>query len=129
MNQHQKAHNIVERITFFMGLAVLAAIISYLIYLITQDRSEPPQLAITSIYQPTMAHYAYEIKVKNEGETTAENANIKLTLYQDGKPVEMGTINIAFVPVSSEETAWIVFHATRKPSDSLVVSSLTYVKP
>lgn len=129
MNQHQKAHNTVERVTFFMGLAVLAAIISYLTYLITQSKSEPPQLVITSTYMPTMVHYGFEVKVKNQGKETAENANIKLSLYQDGKAVETGTINIAFVPVGSEETAWIVFHTKRKPSDSLVVSSLTYVEP
>lgn len=129
MNQNKKDHNTVERITFFVGLAVLVAIISYLTYLLTQSRSEPAQLVITSAYQPSMAHYAFEVRVKNEGGETAESASIKLSLYQDGKSVETGTINIAFVPVSSEETAWIVFHVKRKPSDSLVVSSLTFVKP
>lgn len=129
MNQHKKAHNTVERITFLIGLAVLIAIIFYLTYLITESKNEPPQLVITSTYMPTMAHYGFEVKVKNEGEETAENASIKLSLYQDGRSVETGTVNIAYVPVSSEETAWIVFHTKRKPSDSLVVSSLTYVEP
>jgi uncharacterized protein (TIGR02588 family) len=122
MNQNKKDHNPIERITFFMGLAVLAAIFSYLIYQLTQEKKDPPQLVVTSTYQPTMAHYGFEVRVRNKGEETAENASIKLSLYQDGKAVETGTINTAFVPVKS--TTWIVIHTQRKPSDSLVVSSL-----
>lgn len=130
MGQHKKIHfNTVERITFLMGLAVLVSIIIYLTFLISQHRTDPPQLVITTKYQPAMAHNAYEIRVENEGEETAVNASINLSLYQDGKSVETSTVNINFVPIESEEVAWIVFYSKRKPSDSLVISSVTYVKP
>ena len=127
--EKQSGHNYIERAVFIFGLVTLIGLLSYLIYIASQERSEPPRLVITSAYQPNMQDYSFKVKVKNFGEETAENANIKMSLYQDGKSVASGTANISFVPVNSEETAWFVFHQKRKPTDSLVVSSVTYVKP
>ena len=125
----QSGHNYIEHAVFVFGLVTLIGLLSYLIYIASQERSEPPRLVITSAYQPDMQDYSFKVKVKNFGEETAENANIKMSLYQDGKSVASGTTTIHFVPVNSEETVWFVFQQKRKPTDSLVVSSVTYVKP
>ena len=74
-------------------------------------------------------NYDYIVEIENIGEETAESANIKLSLYQDGKAVEEGTVNLQYIPVKSKRTAWIVFQTKRKIGDSVAVSSITYVKP
>ena len=129
-NEEKKnRHNNIERAVFCFGLLTLIALLSYLIFIASQERSNPPQLLITTAYEPDMQNYSFKIKVKNFGEETAENANIKMSLYQNGKVVASGTANIHFVPVNSEEIAWMVFHQKRKPTDSLVLTSVTYINP
>lgn len=127
--ENKKDHNIVEIITFITGLLVLLVLISYLVYQISQKKDSPPDLEISTCYQPSMKNYAYKLEVMNKGEESAESVHIKLSLYQEGKTVEDGAVSIRYVPVKSKETAWIVFHTDRKPGDSLVVSSVTFVRP
>lgn len=127
--EQKKDHNIVEIITFIAGLAVLLALVGFLIYQINKENGTPPKLEISSSYQPSMEHYSFKLQVSNKGDESAEDVNIKLSLYQEGKAVEDGNVTIQYVPVKSMETAWIVFHTDRKAGDSLVVSSVTYVKP
>ena len=125
----KKQHNFIENGTFVVGLLILLALISYLVYQISQDKKSPPEIQVTTNYQPAMDNYAFEVTVENNGGESAEAVNIKLSLYQEGEAVEDGTLDIQYVPVKSKETGWIVFHSERKAGDSLVVSSVTYMKP
>lgn len=130
MTKNKKKYNIVEKITFGFGLSVIAVLLTYLVYeMVSQKKSFPPQLVITSLYNPQMSYYGFEVWVENIGDETAEEVNVELSLYQEGKEVETGTINIMYVPIKSKETAWVVFHTKRKPNDSLVVSSVSYIEP
>lgn len=125
----KKQYNIIETGTFLVGLLILLALISYLVYQISQDKKSPPEIQVTTSYQTAMDNYAFEVTVENNGGESAEAVNIKLSLYQEGEAVEDGTMDIQYVPVKSKETGWIVFHSDRKTGDSLVVSSVTYMKP
>ena len=125
----KKQHNIIENGTFVVGLLILLALISYLVYQISQDKKSPPEIQVTTNYQTAMDNYAFEVTVENNGGESAEAVNIKISLYQEGEAVEDGTLDIQYVPVKSKETGWIVFHSDRKTGDSLVVSSVTYMKP
>lgn len=125
----KKQHNIIENGTFVVGLLILLALISYLVYQISQDKKSPPEIQVTTNYLTAMDNYAFEVTVENNGGEAAEAVNIKLSLYQEGEAVEDGTLDIQYVPVKSKETGWIVFHSDRKTGDSLVVSSVTYMKP
>jgi len=125
----KKQHNFIENGTFVVGLLILLALISYLVYQISQDKKSPPEIQVTTSYQTAMDNYAFEVTVENNGGESAEAVNIKLSLYQEGEAVEDGTMDIQYVPVKSKETGWIVFHSDRKTGDSLVVSSVTYMKP
>src|SRR5690606_37004354 len=125
----KKQYNIIETGTFVVGLLILLALISYLVYQISQDKKSPPEIQVTTSYQPAMDNYALEVTVENNGGESAEAVNIKLSLYQEGEAVEDGTMDIQYVPVKSKETGWIVFHSDRETGDSLFVSSVTYMKP
>ncbi len=129
MKKIRRKHNIVERITFAFGLLLLAAILGFLFFDLTQDDHHPPQLEISCIYDPTVLPYGYRVMVKNTSKQTAEGAQIDFGLYQDGERTETASASFTFVAAKSKKTAWIVFNTKRKPSDSLVVISSTYLKP
>lgn len=122
-------YNKLELGTFFLGIAVLMVLISYLVYQIFQEKEAPPNLKITHTYQPQMEDYAFEVKIENSGEKTAEDVRLNMTLYQEGKKTETGEVSFSFVPVKSKKTAYIVFNQHRKANDSLVISSRTYNTP
>lgn len=129
MANKKQQSNAVEKTTFIGGVIVLLAIFGYLGWQTFKEKSQPPHLVVQSSYEPSMKNYAFRVHVKNDGEETAEAANIKFDLYQDGKPVDKVTLQLSYVPVHSEESAYVVFNRTRKPTDSLVVTSMTFVKP
>ena len=126
----EKVHlNIVQLIAFSLGLLLILGMIGYLSYQVFKLGEKPPQLQVQAEYQADLDDYTYKVKVTNKGDETASNTNLKMTLYQDGKAQESGTFTIAYIPVQSEQLGWITFHTKRKPSDSLVVSSITYLRP
>ncbi|MGB7786450.1 MAG: hypothetical protein WBL27_10140 [Salinimicrobium sp.] len=129
MGNEKQQSNTVEKITFIAGVVILLVILGYLGWQTFKGRSQPPHLVVNTKYEPSMDKYAFSVHVKNDGEETAEAANIKFDLYQDGKSVDKVTLQLKYVPIHSEESAWVVFNRTRKPTDSLVVTSMTFVKP
>lgn len=129
MEEKGKNHNIVEKISFAIGVLVLLCLISFLVYQMIHKKDAPPNLEITIMPEPSINLYRYKVEVENLGGETATAANIKLSLYQDGISVEEGAVSIKYVPVKSKITSWIVFYKKKKPGDSVIVSSVTYVKP
>ena len=129
MKKIRRKHNIVERITFAVGLLLLGAILGFLIFDLTVEDHHPPQLVISSSFDPGVLPYGYRVIVKNTSKQTAESAQITFALYQDGERVEEASADFTFVPAKSKKTAWIVFNTDRKPSDSLVMISASYLKP
>lgn len=129
MEKQKTSHNAVEKISFVLGVVVLLALISILIYQMVQKKETPANLEITLLEEPSMENYGFKLEIENTGGESAESANINLSLYQEGMAVENGTVTFQYVPVKSKKTAWIVFHTSKKEGDSVVVSSVTYVKP
>ena len=121
--------NAIEKTIFVLGLLILALLIGYLSYAWGTKENKPPSLEITSSYEPSFQRYTFKIETTNKGEETAKSVNIGFGLYQEGKIVENAVLEIDFVPVKSKEQGWISFSNKRKPSDSLVVKSITFLKP
>lgn len=121
-------HQPIEKIVFGFGLFILLAIFGYLIYQATWKESGPPQLSVTSSRSLEMTNNAYEVHIVNTGKQTAVNADIKLSLYQNGKSVESSTLSFDYIPTNSRVKGWAVFTAHYYPGDSLVVSSMSYIK-
>ena len=130
MNIKDKVHfNSVQLAVFCLGVLLILGIIGYLSYQAVKIGEKPPQPEVTAVYQPELPDYTYRVKVRNKGEETATNMTLKMTLYQDGKIKESGTFSISYLPIQSEQTGWMVFKTARKPADSLVVSSITFLRP
>lgn len=129
MNQEKKKFNIIENITFLVGILVLTALVGYLGYQLTQKNGYPPHLIVTNKYDSSLPYHAYKIQVQNQGQKTAETVQINFDLFQDGKQVETASTNINYIPVNSKKIGWIVFTTKKTSNDSLVVSSMTFLEP
>ena len=123
-----KKHSALEKAVFTLGSIVILSIFGYLAYQATWKESGPPELSITSSPNSKMSGNAFEVHIVNTGKESAANVNIKVSLYQAGKAIESSTLNFDYIPTKSKVKGWAVFHTKRKPTDSLVVSSIGYIK-
>ena len=124
VNFKDKIHfNGVQLTVFILGALLVLGLIGYLSYKALKLDNRPPQPEVTAVYQPDLPDYTYRIKIENKGAETATNMNLKMTLYQDGKSKETGTLSISYLPINSEQIGWMVFETSRKPTDSLIISS------
>ena len=129
MENQKKERNILEKITFYLGLFILALLIGYLVYQLQTNEEQPPSLQIITSYESAMPQYTFKVEVQNKGQETAKSANINLNLYQNGKLAESAVLGIDYVPAHSKEKGWVTFSKKRKASDSLVVGPVTFIKP
>ncbi len=129
MSETRRKHNTIERITFGFGLISLFAIIGFLLFDMDNSELETPQLQIKTDYDASAKPNGYKIIVENSSKQTAANAQITFGLYHNGKLQNTATTAFDFIPAKSQKTGWIVFYSDRKPSDSLVIQSVTFLQP
>lgn len=129
MENKKKKANLLEKITFFTGLLILCSLIVYLVFQSGAKENQPPMLEIVTSYEASLPHYTFKVETTNQGQEAASSVNIGFNLYQDGKIAESAVLEIDYVPMRSKEHGWITFLKKRKPSDSLVIASMTFIKP
>ena len=129
MENRKKKQNLLEKITFYLGLIILFLLVGYLLFEFKTKQDLPPNLEITTAYQPSMSHYTYKVETTNKGHETATSVNIGFDLFQNGEIAEKAVLTLSYVPRDSKEEGWVVFRKTRNASDSLVITSVSFLKP
>ena len=129
MENRKKKQNLLEKITFYLGLIILLMLVGYLLFEIKTKQNLPPDLEIITTYQPSMPYYTFKVETTNSGHETATSVNIGFDLYQNGEIAEKAVFTLNYVPRDSKEEGWVIFQKTRKPSDSLVITSVSFLKP
>lgn len=122
-------HNLLEKITFYLGLIILLLLVSYLIFDFNKQKDLPADLEIVTSYIPSMPHYTFKVEATNIGHETASSVHIGFDLYQKGQMVDKAILTLNYVPRESTEEGWIIFRKTRMPSDSLVITSVSFLGP
>lgn len=116
-----------EKIIFFAGLLILAALLTYLIFQSFNGKEAHVNLNVT-ISEQTDPSGKFKARVKNKGHATAEGVTLIFALYDNGKEITTTTATANYIPSQSEKVFWIAF-PEKKEMDSLVLSSLTYREP
>ncbi len=129
MEKNRIKHNLLEKVTFYLGLIILLLLVSYLIFDFNKQKDLPANLEIETSYIPSMPHYAYKVEATNTGHETASSVHIGFDLYQKGQMAEKAVLTINYVPRESTEEGWVIFRKTRMPSDSLVITSVSFLRP
>ena len=119
-------HNAVEVVTFIFGLAILAAVVGYLVFQMLTARATDPNLQVT--LKPVEGTSGqFKVIVENLGEKTAVEARI--TVEKSGPQKATSTLVLDFVPGQSREEALISFPGNSKAIDSIRVTSINFSLP
>ena len=129
MKSNKIKHNILEKITFYTGLLILAMLVGYLLYETKTIENKPPNLEIITSYQRSMPYNTFMVETSNIGHETASSVNINFELYQNGEVTENTLLTINHVPRDSKEVGWIIFRNAPTPSDSLIIKSVSFLRP
>lgn len=129
MENKKKKQNVLEKITFYLGLIILLLLIGYLLVEINTKENLPPDLEIITTYEPSLPFYTFKVETTNIGHETATSVNIGLDLYQNGEITEKAVFTLNYVPRDSKEEGWVVFRKSRNATDSLVITSVSFLKP
>jgi uncharacterized protein (TIGR02588 family) len=117
--------NKLEWIVFSISAVIITFVTAFLIYQAFNSREEaPPDIIIEAgAPQGQTGKYIVPVTVKNEGEQTAEDVNIVVTIEKDGQPLEEATFVVPFIPRKSERESWAVF--TKDPAQGKITAKAT----
>lgn len=102
--------NAVEWTVFALSACIVALAAGYLAVAAVRGEKTPPDLRITTgAAVKTNAGHLIEVKVKNEGDVTAEQVRIEIALNRGDEEVERAELDIIYVPRKSSRTGWVTF--------------------
>lgn len=109
MKKHEK--NVVEWSVFAISALIVTLTVGYLTFAAIRGKNVPPDLRITT-GPPSAAGAGHrvEVKVRNAGDTSAEQVQIEVTLRRGEEEVERAELDLIYVPRKSERTGWVTFH-------------------
>jgi uncharacterized protein (TIGR02588 family) len=106
------AKNSLEWSVFAISALLIVALVATLIREATTEGDQPPLLRVTIGDTLSDGHGGHRIPitVRNDGDRTAAEAKIEVTLEEGGREVERGEVTLPFVPQQSSRTGWVVFN-------------------
>jgi uncharacterized protein (TIGR02588 family) len=113
--------NPLEWTVFAVALAIVGGCVAVLLSMTFRTSDVPPDLRI-SVGAPvrTSSGFRVPVKVRNDGDTTAEGVRVEVTLESGGDEVEAAELTIAFVPRRSNRHGHVQFR--RDPRCCTVVA-------
>jgi uncharacterized protein (TIGR02588 family) len=102
--------NALEWSVFAAALLIVGACVGLLAVAMARDVDAPPELIVTAgAAERTAAGYRVPVRVKNEGDGTAADVHLGVTLEQSGREVERVELTLPFVPRHSTREGMVVF--------------------
>lgn len=122
--------NVLEWTVFYIGLVIVVGILGYLTYLLVAFEPSPPDITLVYRHEPSSnAPYRFHIKLKNEGNETAEEVQIELVAMKNNEMAESALLDIPFLPRQSEREGWVILTQDPALADSLYARVISYKKP
>jgi uncharacterized protein (TIGR02588 family) len=107
--------NPIEWTVFAASLLVIAAMLALLTREAVLSKDLPPDVRVTlGTPSPSSGGFSVPVTVANDGDQTAEQARVEVSLWAGEQEVETSELTIAFVPGHSRREGWVVFR--RDPS-------------
>jgi len=125
--------NWLEWSVFAAGLALVLAIVGYLVVALVRHDGSPPRLGVRT-GAPWRAddveppHFVVPVTVTNHGDRTAEDVHVEVTLVQGGQQLERSELRLAEVPHRSSRAGAVTLAHEPGP-DQLRVRVLGYGEP
>ena len=128
MSKLQK--NWVEWAVFAVGLVLVVAALTYLVYEGATMGDDPPNLEVRLGTPEQRAHnFIVPVTVKNHGDETAEGVTVEVLLETgEGKTPERGELTVAFIPRLATREGFVAFQQDPRQA-RLTARVLGYDKP
>lgn len=92
---------------FGVSLALVSAVVLYLVYAAAVSSPTPPRLAVeVGDVEPAPHGFAVTVTVENHGDTTAASVLVEVRAGE-ASDAERAEVMIAFVPRGSSRRAWV----------------------
>ena len=122
--------NLLEWIVFAGSLLMVLGILGYLVYQVAVYEEGSPDLAITYVHDPAPhAPHRYFLRIKNEGQETAEEVQVEMVLERDGEELEVSALTLPYLPKQSAREGWAVFSKSPSETDTLYARVVSYKRP
>lgn len=122
--------NLLEWMVFAVSLLMVVGILGYLVYQVAVYEEGSPDLAITYVHDPAPhAPYRYFLRIKNDGQETAEEVQIEMVLERDGEELEVSALTLPYLPKESAREGWVVFSKDPAAADTVYARVISYKKP
>ena len=120
--------NPLEWTVFGLSAALIAGVISFLLYETATLGDAPPDIQVQiGMPEARTGYFAVPIEVTNKGDHTAEGVHIEVVL-KTGDKEETGNFEIQFLPRRGSREAWVTFKSDPREG-TLEARVLGYEKP
>ncbi len=101
--------NWLEWTVFGFSALLIAAVLIFLVLQSRQVDDSPPDIRIEiGTPEPRGDQFAVPLRVRNAGDHTAENVQLRVTLNSSEGPEE-AEVNLQFLPRRGQREAWVMF--------------------
>ena len=119
--------NWIEWVVFFVGLVLVASVLSYLAYDATSIGNAPPNIQVR-LGPPKQGPSSFIVPVtlSNLGDHTAAEVQVEVVLEQSSGEKERAELAIAFLPRGGTREGWVTFRTDPGKSKSIEAHVLGY---
>ena len=122
--------NLLEWMVFAVSLLMVFGILGYLVYQVAVYEEGSPDLHITYVHDPAPhAPHRYFLRIKNDGQETAEEVQVEMVLERGGEEMETAALTLPYLPKQSVREGWLVFSKDPATADTLYARVISYKKP
>ena len=122
--------NLLEWMVFAVSLLIVVGILGYLVYQVAVHEEGSPDLAITYVHDPSPhAPHRYFLRIRNDGQETAEEVQVEMVLEQGGEELETAALTLPYLPKQSAREGWLVFSKDPAEADTVYARVISYKKP
>ena len=102
--------NWLEWLVFAVSAAIVLGCVAALTISALRSGKEPPDVSV-QVGTPSRGTSGYRVpvRVRNDGDETAEGVTIEVALIEGGVEVDRGEFTLAFLPRKSRREGWVVF--------------------
>lgn len=122
--------NWLEWLVFGTGLVLILLVTGYLAYDAVTLGNEPPVIGVElGTVEPRGETYIIPVTLHNQGDETAENIVVEVTLMNGDQEIETAEVSIDFLPRQSTRSGWVTFTTDPATVDDVSPQVLGYQAP
>lgn len=122
--------NWLEWLVFGVSSVLLTVVVAWLLYDGFTPKLNRPELVVNlGEPQPLKQGYGVPVRIRNEGDVTAEGVEVEVLLTPADGDEETRSITFQFVPRGSDRNGWVVFDTDPNQASSLRASVTGYEEP